>query len=272
MLISAFDYAWWAGAVAVTAIVLAAIYVLWMYQRTMTGPPAPATRRSPTSTAARSAPLAPLVLALVLFGFYPMPLLDVINPTVETTLQHVGVTDDAPSSRPRHRPRKATSERLRQAHHRVRRAVAAAGRLRRGLPRRDGRGVPAAPPPLRRPDVARRSSAWSVALVAVAGRRGPPDRSATAPPAAWSAPRGRSPSTVRPSSCGAWCWSSPSAASCSSPSASSRAASPPSRARPPRSPAPRPSVRRPPRVSTTPRSIPLLMFAVGGHDAVPRLQ
>ncbi|HEX8781659.1 MAG TPA: NADH-quinone oxidoreductase subunit M, partial [Nocardioides sp.] len=33
VIIAAFDHAWWAGAVAVTAIVLAAIYVLWMYQR-----------------------------------------------------------------------------------------------------------------------------------------------------------------------------------------------------------------------------------------------
>ena len=38
VIIAAFQHAWWAGAVAVTAIVLAAIYVLWLYQRTMTGP------------------------------------------------------------------------------------------------------------------------------------------------------------------------------------------------------------------------------------------
>ena len=38
VIISAFDHAWWAGAIAVTGIVLAAIYILWMYQRTMTGP------------------------------------------------------------------------------------------------------------------------------------------------------------------------------------------------------------------------------------------
>ena len=38
VLVSAFDYAWYAGAIAVTGIVLAAIYVLWMYQRIMTGP------------------------------------------------------------------------------------------------------------------------------------------------------------------------------------------------------------------------------------------
>ena len=41
--------------------------------------------------------VAPLILALVLFGFYPMPLLDVINPTVHDTLSHVGVTDPEPT-------------------------------------------------------------------------------------------------------------------------------------------------------------------------------
>ena len=41
--------------------------------------------------------LAPLFLALVLFGFYPMPLLNVINPYVQDTLQHVGVQDPAPT-------------------------------------------------------------------------------------------------------------------------------------------------------------------------------
>ena len=55
VLISAFDYRWYVGAIAVTAIVLAAIYVLWMYQRTMTGPRRRGPRRSRTSTAARSA-------------------------------------------------------------------------------------------------------------------------------------------------------------------------------------------------------------------------
>src|SRR3954454_23503393 len=38
VLISAFDYRWYVGAVAVTGIVLAAIYMLWAYQRMMTGP------------------------------------------------------------------------------------------------------------------------------------------------------------------------------------------------------------------------------------------
>ncbi|MEZ5097709.1 MAG: NADH-quinone oxidoreductase subunit M [Nocardioides sp.] len=97
VLISAFQHAWWAGAVAVSAIVLAAIYMLWLYQRTFTGP-------TPTEVEAYAdlggrevGTVAPLLLALVLFGFFPMPLLNVINPYVESTLTHVGVTDEAPT-------------------------------------------------------------------------------------------------------------------------------------------------------------------------------
>ena len=38
VLISAFDYRWYVGAVAVTGIVLAAFYMLWAYQKMFTGP------------------------------------------------------------------------------------------------------------------------------------------------------------------------------------------------------------------------------------------
>jgi NADH-quinone oxidoreductase subunit M len=96
VLIAAFDHAWWAGAIAVSAIVLAAFYALWMYQRTMTGPVRPDVVAVKDLDAREVGTLAPLLLALVLFGFYPMPLLNVINPTVETTLTQVGVSDDQP--------------------------------------------------------------------------------------------------------------------------------------------------------------------------------
>ena len=94
VIIAAFDHAWWAGAVAVIAIVLAAIYALWMYQRTMTGPEPLVV---PDLDRREVGVLAPLLLALVLFGFYPMPLLDVINPSVEDTLSQVDVTEDGPA-------------------------------------------------------------------------------------------------------------------------------------------------------------------------------
>ncbi len=97
VIISAFDYAWWAGAVAVSAIVLAAIYVLWMYQRTMTGPTRPEVAGFTDLDRREVGVVAPLLVALVVFGFYPMPLLDVINPSVEDTLSQVGVVQEQPS-------------------------------------------------------------------------------------------------------------------------------------------------------------------------------
>ena len=97
VLISAFDYAWWAGAVAVSGIVLAALYILWLYQRAMTGPPVPEVEHFVDLNRREVGAVAPLVLALVLFGFYPLPLLDVINPTVDTLLTQVGVSDDGPT-------------------------------------------------------------------------------------------------------------------------------------------------------------------------------
>ena len=46
VLIAAFQHHWWTGAIVVTAIVLAAFYVLWMYQRVLTGPSLAVSRAS----------------------------------------------------------------------------------------------------------------------------------------------------------------------------------------------------------------------------------
>jgi NADH-quinone oxidoreductase subunit M len=109
VLISAFDYRWYVGAIAVTGIVLAAIYVLWAYQRMMTGPNPAGLQADVDAASAEGrhegvadlgrreiAVLVPLMLALVLFGFYPMPLLDVSNPFSEHLLHQTGVPDDGP--------------------------------------------------------------------------------------------------------------------------------------------------------------------------------
>jgi NADH-quinone oxidoreductase subunit M len=95
VIISAFDHAWWAGAVSVTGIVLAAVYILWMYQRTMTGPEPVVQVEGVADLDRREiGAITPLLVGLLLLGFYPMPVLDVINPYVEDTLAHVGVADD----------------------------------------------------------------------------------------------------------------------------------------------------------------------------------
>jgi NADH-quinone oxidoreductase subunit M len=87
--------------VATLGIILAAGYVLWMVQRTVQGTPNPEfTAIRPMRkdiTLRESIVVAPLVALLVVFGFYPQPLLNVINPAVAATMQDVGRTDPAPS-------------------------------------------------------------------------------------------------------------------------------------------------------------------------------
>ncbi len=87
--------------VATLGIILAAGYVLWMVQRTTQGAPNPALSGVPGMrkdiTLRESIVVAPLIALLVIFGFYPKPLLDVINPAVAATMQDVGKSDPAPS-------------------------------------------------------------------------------------------------------------------------------------------------------------------------------
>src|SRR5262249_40214854 len=86
------------AAVAATAgIILAAIYVLWLYQRTMTGPVRPEVEKFPDLKARELWAVGPLVALLIVFGFVPQPLLDIINPAVSHTLVQIHATDPVPS-------------------------------------------------------------------------------------------------------------------------------------------------------------------------------
>jgi NADH-quinone oxidoreductase subunit M len=85
--------------ISTLAIVLAALYILIMYQKTMTGPLDPAVEQSVTSdqTARERVAMVPLVLLILALGIYPKPMLDTITPAVVATMQHVGVTDPQPT-------------------------------------------------------------------------------------------------------------------------------------------------------------------------------
>jgi NADH-quinone oxidoreductase subunit M len=85
-----------AAIVATAGIVLAALYILILYQRTMTGPVTEATKGTRDLDRRELAVVAPLLVAIVALGVYPKPLLDVIEPAVSTTLQQVHVKDPAP--------------------------------------------------------------------------------------------------------------------------------------------------------------------------------
>ncbi len=101
--------------IATAGIILAALYVLGVYQRVMQGPvrgaavvgalDGPGTATAPHAAAQRQharfpdlsirevVVLTPLVALILLLGLYPQPVLDVINPSVGATLTEVGLTD-----------------------------------------------------------------------------------------------------------------------------------------------------------------------------------
>jgi NADH-quinone oxidoreductase subunit M len=85
-----------AASFATAGIILAAIYILWMYQRTMTGPVRAEVADMPDLRPRELWAVGPLVALLIVFGVYPKPLLDLINPAVHDTLSHVHVTDPVP--------------------------------------------------------------------------------------------------------------------------------------------------------------------------------
>jgi NADH-quinone oxidoreductase subunit M len=82
---------------ATLGIVLAALYILIMYQRTMTGSTRDTTQQLRDLNAREVAALAPLLALIVVLGLFPKPALDVIEPAVERTLLQVGVRDLEPS-------------------------------------------------------------------------------------------------------------------------------------------------------------------------------
>ncbi|HWJ51999.1 MAG TPA: NADH-quinone oxidoreductase subunit M, partial [Propionibacteriaceae bacterium] len=84
------------AAVSTLAIVLAALYILIMYQRTMTGPLGPSVLEIRDVTRRERVAMAPLVLLILVLGLFPKPLLDVIEPTVTASMADIGVSDPPP--------------------------------------------------------------------------------------------------------------------------------------------------------------------------------
>ncbi|MFE1766578.1 NADH-quinone oxidoreductase subunit M [Streptomyces angustmyceticus] len=84
------------GIVATLGIVLAALYVLVLYQRTMTGPVKAEVKTMPDLRARELVVVAPLIVLLLFLGVYPKPLTDLVNPAVDHTLSVVNKKDPKP--------------------------------------------------------------------------------------------------------------------------------------------------------------------------------
>ncbi|ORA83752.1 NADH-quinone oxidoreductase subunit M [Mycobacterium malmoense] len=101
VLLGTFNRYWLAAAFGVTALVLSAVYMLWLYQRVMTGPIANGNERIGDLRARELVVVTPLIALLIVIGVYPKPVLDLINPAVENTMTTIGQHDPAPSAPPR---------------------------------------------------------------------------------------------------------------------------------------------------------------------------
>lgn len=84
--------------IAASALVLSAIYILWAYQRMMTGPVTAGNESVRDLIPRELVVVAPLIALLLALGVYPKPALDVINPAVDHTLTTIDVRDPAPAT------------------------------------------------------------------------------------------------------------------------------------------------------------------------------
>ena len=76
------SHRWWA-VVAATGVILAALYLLWAYQRVFHGEPDEANRDFPDLKLTERLVMVPLIVLIVFLGVYPKPVLERIEPSVE---------------------------------------------------------------------------------------------------------------------------------------------------------------------------------------------
>jgi NADH-quinone oxidoreductase subunit M len=97
VLVGTFTAHRWFAVIGTFGIILAAVYVLWMVQRTLHGPVAASVEGFKDLNLREVWIIAPLMLVIVALGVYPKPLLDIINPSVKITNSVVRPQDPVPS-------------------------------------------------------------------------------------------------------------------------------------------------------------------------------
>jgi NADH-quinone oxidoreductase subunit M len=87
-----------AAVIATFGIVLAALYILIPVQRALHGPTTPGNENLPDLTLREKVAIAPVIAIIVALGFYPSPVLNIINPAATTVIKQQGFTDPAPTN------------------------------------------------------------------------------------------------------------------------------------------------------------------------------
>jgi NADH-quinone oxidoreductase subunit M len=86
-----------AAVIATFGIVLAALYILIPVQRALHGPTTPGNENLSDLTLREKIAIAPVIATIVVLGFYPSPLLNIINPASQTIISQQGFSDPAPT-------------------------------------------------------------------------------------------------------------------------------------------------------------------------------
>ncbi len=86
-------FRWWT-VVAVSGVILAALYLLWAYQRVFHGTPDEANASIRDLKFSEGLVLAPMIAMIVVMGVYPKPFLERIEPAVTRLVAHVEANSD----------------------------------------------------------------------------------------------------------------------------------------------------------------------------------
>ena len=84
-----------AAIIGTFGIVLAALYILIPIQKTLHGPTTPGNEGMADLSLREKIAIAPVIAVIVAMGFYPKPVLDLINPTAEKVVVTAGFSDPA---------------------------------------------------------------------------------------------------------------------------------------------------------------------------------
>ena len=86
-----------AAIIATFGIVLAALYILIPVQRALHGPTTPGNENLKDLNLREKVAIAPVIAIIVVLGFYPAPLLNIINPVAAKVVSQMGYSDPAPT-------------------------------------------------------------------------------------------------------------------------------------------------------------------------------
>ncbi len=86
-----------AAIIATFGIVLAALYILIPVQKALHGPTTPGNENLSDLNMREKIAIAPVIAVIIALGFFPSPLLNIINPAAQATISALGFSDPTPT-------------------------------------------------------------------------------------------------------------------------------------------------------------------------------